>query len=300
MYDRVIVGVDDSDDARAAARTAFELGAKWDVPVDVVHVLGRTVLDALRSSQDRERIRSERTELLDSIAEIATDRDLEPTTALLEGKPAAELTAYAEDRLGSVLVLGRQGRSAVSEKLLGGVTEKAIETARVPVLVEPGESENRIPIGRGPVLVPTDGSANAEAAYPYAGQLAADFDVPVQLLSVLDVQRAGGVFNAGGVESELIERLESEMRTELADAKETLAEAVPDREIETALRKRSDFKGVSGAILDYGHENEVGCIVMGSHGRSNVRRQLLGSVTSTVLRDVDVPVLVIPRSMETS
>ncbi|WP_432419302.1 universal stress protein [Halobacterium wangiae] len=35
---------------------------------------------------------------------------------------------------------------------------------------------------------------------------------------------------------------------------------------------------------------------MGSHGRSNLGRQLLGSVASAVLRTVSVPVLVVKRS----
>jgi nucleotide-binding universal stress UspA family protein len=45
----------------------------------------------------------------------------------------------------------------------------------------------------------------------------------------------------------------------------------------------------------YVQEHGLDLIVMGSHGRSNLRRQLIGSVASTVLRTVGVPVLVVTR-----
>ncbi|WP_139171321.1 universal stress protein [Natronorubrum texcoconense] len=41
---------------------------------------------------------------------------------------------------------------------------------------------------------------------------------------------------------------------------------------------------------------DVDAIITGSHGRSNLTRQLLGSVTSSVLRMDDIPVLVVERS----
>jgi nucleotide-binding universal stress UspA family protein len=46
-------------------------------------------------------------------------------------------------------------------------------------------------------------------------------------------------------------------------------------------------------IADYAEEYDVDLIVMGSHGRSGVRRALLGSVTERTLRSTHVPVLVV-------
>ena len=296
MYDRFIVAVDDSEDARAAADAGFDLAARFDAPVEVIHVLKRTVLDSLRSAADRERLREDREALLESVAERAADRDLRVKTRVLEGRPAGRIATYASQRPGSVVVLGRQGRSAVSKRVLGGVTERVLGRGMAPVLVHPGADGAADP-APGPLLVPTDGSENAREAYPYASTLAEDADVGVHLLGVLDVQKAGGVFNAGGLDREHLRNLEDEW-TSLVDAEreQLAAAAATPAEVQTAVRRTTDFEGVSGAIVDYVHESGVGTVVMGSHGRSNVGQQLLGSVTRLVLRTVDVPVLVVPRA----
>jgi nucleotide-binding universal stress UspA family protein len=46
-------------------------------------------------------------------------------------------------------------------------------------------------------------------------------------------------------------------------------------------------------IADYAEDNDIDLVVMGSHGRSGVRRALLGSVTERVLRSTHRPVLVV-------
>lgn len=296
MYDRVIVAVDGSDDARRAARTGFALARVAGASVLILNVLERSVLDVLRSSSDRDRIRGERMELL---AEFKTEAasDLEVEAAMLEGKPSAQIAAVAEDEPNSVIVLGRQGRSTVSRKLLGGVTERVLKAGVAPVLVEPADESRSDPLELGDILLPTDGSSNAEVAVPYAGSLATETGARVHVLSVLDLQRAGGVFNAGGLEAEFVERLESDVDESLESAATLLADQSPSLDVEMAQRKSTDFDGVSGAIETYTETEAIDLVVMGSHGRSNVSRQVLGSVTSTVLRSVEVPVLVVPRDL---
>jgi nucleotide-binding universal stress UspA family protein len=44
-------------------------------------------------------------------------------------------------------------------------------------------------------------------------------------------------------------------------------------------------------ILDYADERDIDLIAMATHGRSGLRRWLLGSVANKVLRTTDVPVL---------
>jgi len=295
MYDRFIVAVDDSEDARAAAEAGFDLAARFDAPVEVIHVLKRTALDSLRSTGDRQRLREEREALLDAVANRAADRDVRVSTTVLEGRPGRRIATYASQRPGSVVVLGRQGRSAVSKRVLGGVTERVLGRGMAPVLVHPG-ADAGADLASGPLLLPTDGSDNAQEAYPYATTLADAVGVGVHLLGVVDVQQAGGVFNAGGLDREHLGRLEDDWAALVDAERETLGATGPTPEIQTAVRRTQDFEGVSGAIVAYGRESSVGSIVMGSHGRSNVGQQLLGSVTRLVIRTVSVPVLVVPRT----
>ncbi|MFC6939013.1 universal stress protein [Salinirubellus sp. GCM10025818] len=134
------------------------------------------------------------------------------------------------------------------------------------------------------VLIPSDGSEHAVRAAEHGVYLARAFDATVHLLNVVDVQAAAGPFNAGGVDKAFVERLESEGRTAIE-----AVEAVADEEdrVETTLVRGSPAE----AILEYGSENGVDLIAMGTHGRTGLERYVAGSVTERVLRLAEVPVL---------
>ncbi|WP_227380071.1 universal stress protein [Haladaptatus halobius] len=53
------------------------------------------------------------------------------------------------------------------------------------------------------------------------------------------------------------------------------------------------------AILVYADEHNIDIIVMGTHGRTGVKRALMGSVTETVVRHADIPVLTVSRGAGT-
>lgn len=52
---------------------------------------------------------------------------------------------------------------------------------------------------------------------------------------------------------------------------------------------------MTASVRDYVADHELDTAVVGSHGRSNLEKQLLGGVTSNLLRTVDVPALVVKR-----
>ncbi len=70
----------------------------------------------------------------------------------------------------------------------------------------------------------------------------------------------------------------------------------PDVEVQTAVERPTSFEGAAAGVRDYVGKTEIDLVVMGSHGRSNLKLQLLGSVASTVLRSIDVPLLVVKRT----
>jgi nucleotide-binding universal stress UspA family protein len=57
------------------------------------------------------------------------------THVLLEGDPAAEIVAYAEDAKVDVIVMGTHGRSGVERLLMGSVAERVLRDAHCSVLV---------------------------------------------------------------------------------------------------------------------------------------------------------------------
>ncbi|WP_435179553.1 universal stress protein [Halorussus sp. AFM4] len=142
------------------------------------------------------------------------------------------------------------------------------------------------------LLVPTDGSEHAERAAEHALTLARAFDATVHLINVVDVQEAGGLFSAGGVDEEFIGRLEDRARETIADL-EALAE--PGDDVRTAVVRNRPSKG----ILAYAEECGADLVFMGTHGRTGFDRYATGSVTERVVRLSDVPVFTV-RATERS
>ncbi|WP_372913149.1 universal stress protein [Salinigranum sp.] len=294
MYSHVVIAVDGSDEATRAARYGLGVARLFDARVDAVHVVARRALRLASTADEADRLRSRGEAVLGDAQTLASEHGLSIGTELREGRPAAEVAAAAVERDADLLVVGRQGVTGLGRRLLGGVTERLLHRTDVPVLVVPGEYPADV-TECDRLLVPTDGSENAAAAAPHGAALAGGVGAALRVLNVVDLQAAGGVFAAGGLEEAFVERLEAQGREAVDRLADDLRTSDPDLRVETAVVTTTEFDGVAHGVREHVREEGVDLVVMGSHGRSNLRRQLLGSVASTVLRTVDVPVLVVPR-----
>ena len=132
------------------------------------------------------------------------------------------------------------------------------------------------------ILVPTDGSAGAEAAARHALDLASAFESTVVVLSVVD----DGAVSSGIADVDpQIAALERAAR-EAIETVERLAEG-SDRPIETAIERGRPHE----AIRAFAEREGVDLISMGTHGRTGLDRLLLGSVAERVVRTSPAPVL---------
>ncbi|MFO7927917.1 MAG: universal stress protein [Halobacteriota archaeon] len=138
------------------------------------------------------------------------------------------------------------------------------------------------------ILVPYDGSEQADAALQYAATRHADGEFV--LLHVLDFVEAG--YSAApeaalaGYWEEWYEQAESSAEEMLENASATLE---ADIDIETEIITGPPAK----AIVEYVETEDIDAIVIGSHGRDGLSRILLGSVAETVVRRSPVPVTVV-------
>lgn len=135
------------------------------------------------------------------------------------------------------------------------------------------------------ILVPTDGSGSARRAAAHAAALARCFDATVHVLSVVDVAAAAGPFDAGGVDEGYVQRLE-DAATEAVEPIASQIEGAGD--VVTAVGRGDPAE----TVVEYVDDHDVEFVAMGTHGRSGLRRFFLGSVAESVLRGVEVPVLV--------
>lgn len=294
MYDRIVIAVDGSEEARRASRRGLQIAQAFDASITVLYVIDQKARRLTESSEEKTRLRERGEKAITEIEDLASDLGQSVTTELAEGRPTSQICECATEQDAGLVVVGRQGLTGVSRRLLGGVTEQLLHRSDCPVLVVPGGGQES-DTDHSRVLATTDGSENAEVAVPHGIAFAKRYDSDIHVLNVVDLQAAGGAFNVGGLEKEFIQRLDWRGQEAVVSVANRIEESAPELTVETAVERTTSFEGAAAGVREYVKENQVDLVVMGSHGRSNLERQLLGSVSSTVLRTVDVPVLVVKR-----
>ncbi|WP_273838248.1 universal stress protein [Halococcus sp. PRR34] len=134
------------------------------------------------------------------------------------------------------------------------------------------------------ILVPTDGSEHAIRAAEHARYLARAFDATVHVVSAADVQTAGGMFNAGGVDEAFVERIEAENEQAIKTTEAIFKES---DSLRTAVLRGKP----ADATVEYADGHDIDLMAMGTHGRTGVSRYVAGSVTESVVRRASCPVL---------
>jgi len=131
------------------------------------------------------------------------------------------------------------------------------------------------------ILHPTDFSGPADGAFAFACLLARDHGASLLVLHVIPPPVTHGEVLARAAP----DSYSDQMWRELEGVKPLDASVKAER----LLREGDPAK----EILQTANENHCGLIVMGTHGRTGLRRLLMGSVAEEVLRKAVCPVLTV-------
>ena len=139
------------------------------------------------------------------------------------------------------------------------------------------------------ILVALDGSECSHKALDVAVQLAKEQGARCTVCTVVDVVRAAAsmTFATGDLVSEWIATLNSEARQIEIEAISKYKES--EVTIETLVLEGYP----SSALLDVAKNKEADLIVMGSHGRTGLKRLWLGSVAESVVQEATIPVMIV-------
>lgn len=138
----IVVGVDDSESARAALAAGIEEGARRRLPVLAVTVYGSPSAWSREVSRliDEDRLGGEvqraAQRIVDRVVAEQRERGIEAPSVragLRTGAAAEVLSRLSQDA--ALLVVGDRGRGAVARRLVGSVVLGVILHARCPVLV---------------------------------------------------------------------------------------------------------------------------------------------------------------------
>lgn len=139
------------------------------------------------------------------------------------------------------------------------------------------------------ILVALDGSDCSHKALDMAVRLAKEQGARCTACTVVDLVRATAsmAFTTGNIVNEWIATLNEDARRIESDAISKYADS--GISIETIVLEGYP----STTLLEVAKNEKADLIVMGSHGRTGLRRLWLGSVAESVVREATIPVLII-------
>ena len=137
------------------------------------------------------------------------------------------------------------------------------------------------------ILVPLDGSPLAEAALPHAEAIAKSEGAEIVLLRV-PLMPATEFFAR---EPSLAVKIHEEEQTEAVNYINTKMEELKKDHIKVTVVTQDG--AVPETILSVAEETHADMIAMSTHGRTGVKRWLLGSVADRVVHHSHIPVMLI-------
>lgn len=141
------------------------------------------------------------------------------------------------------------------------------------------------------ILVPTDFSEHAEDALKVAAQIAKKNDSEIIVLHMLELPHQMNDAILGGAsipETMLFMKKANEMLDNISSR--PYLDGIPVTEI---VKIDKPIHGITQVSKDY----DIDLIIMGSHGSSGIDELLIGSNTEKVVRNSEIPVLVIKKDI---
>ena len=298
MYNKILIPLDGSQTAEKVLPYARYLAGKFKIPVELLAVVDIAEM-AAHISADSARfldtmiengMRSSET-YLRGIAATFSGAKVDCTVE--KGRAEETIIEKGETDKAVLIAMATHGRSGLNRFLLGSVAEKVLRGAANPLLLVRATEQAKVDgtAAFKTVIVPLDGSELAESVLPTVTNAAKALDVEVLLFRAYHVP-----YNAyagdDGYYAVNYDELISGVRDE---ANAYLAKKVAELK-KLGIEKVSSMsaEGFAGdEIIGLGRKTPEGLIAMCSHGRSGLKRWVLGSVTETVVRHTVDPMLVL-------
>jgi nucleotide-binding universal stress UspA family protein len=209
---------------------------------------------------------------LETAARRVTSAGVAATLEVRHGEPASEILAAERD--GDLVVITTHGTTGLERFLLGSVADRILCYGRAPMFL--ARAFHPVVSVLSPIVVPLDGSEQAETILPYVRVLARALDADIHLLRVIYAR----VFDTVAYPSEIMKMTLDWDRKEGRAYIDRVAGALAAE----GLRARSSLREAEPyqAITEVAGEQPGGFIAMATHGRTGLARTLLGSVAAQV------------------
>jgi nucleotide-binding universal stress UspA family protein len=278
MYKKLLVAVDGSEISLHAFQESLRISKEDLLVISVappysgdLRVMGTSDLGAL--------LRQPCEQALGKAMKMAEAERVQIRPVCVMGEPYEAIVEIAEEEGRDLIVMGVRGASLAQRLLVGSVTARVIGYSSQDVLAVPEKGS----IGWDRILVATDGSEYSRKAVDKALDVVQNSGGSLTVVAVLEISpHIYAVAPEVAEEKIKLPQKYVEEVKELAASRGLLAEGFV-RESESA----------DEVITDIARKQNIDLIVVGSHGRTGLKRLLMGSVTESVIAHAPCPVLVV-------
>lgn len=211
------------------------------------------------------------------------------THALVMIDPAYAIDVAIRIYRADMVACATHGHGPFGRLMRGGVVWRALADSPVPILVRHMDAPSEyhpIFVPESRIMIPLDGSHNAEKALPLAQELAREWNASIWLVHVVSSYPITGLPRTA-IDPEAVtdERARQAARMYL--------DQVGTR-FNARVHKHVLFGSVSEHLIAAVRAWNIGHVVMTSHGRTGLARVVLGSVADVLIQQLDCPIIVIP------
>ena len=218
----------------------------------------------------------------------------EPRAVAAAGSPWRGLRGVAEEIEADVIVCGSRGMGAFSRAVVGSTSTALLHHAGRPVLVVPGGAGQL----DGPLIVGYDGSEPARGAVARAARLLDGREAIVVHVWESTIRHSLSGRAVSSLPNEEIRAVIADVDAYFRDVARDVAAEGASLAREGGMHARPEAVEASGAawrgLLATASTASAAAVIAGARGRGAMASTVLGSVTSGLVHNADLPVLVIP------
>ena len=294
QLERVVIGMDFSDPAVAAARwTArhFARGAEL-VLVHAIHIPEPPSFLRARFPPADQLVETARQGADKRLRELSLSLGAKRIRLQVKvGRPAEEVARLAVEFGADLIVVGKHGERPAPWQRLGSTAERVLRFAHVPVLLATGVRD----AAPSKFLVPLDDDAATPWVLQWAQFLGPRFAATVRALHVVSYAVLSHVLSVAAI-TRGAELSTAEVQEEFREETDRWVQRLVKTGFEPErVNCEVAFGDPAQEILVAAERLAPDLIVMGRSGAGRIRRALIGSVAGEVLRHATCPVLVVPE-----
>ena len=286
---KILVPVDFSDITNAVLRTTKKIVEAHGGEVILFHAVSPIIymphaegvsIDIIDVKLLQEIEATKKSEAMEKLASLKEFLKPVPVRAVAEVGDPRDLILEAEERENpDLLVIGSHKKGLVERILIGSTAEKIVKHSKKPVLTIKGAEPNL----SGKVVVAYDFSKTAEDMVKFAIHFLKPFGAEVVLLHIDEP-----------IELPVVEKIGRVIYQKYKQEKAKYLDKLKDRFSGEGFRittRSVEGKDPAEGIIKCVEEENPDLLLMGSRGLSGLKRIFLGSTSTKVLREVEVPVL---------